>query len=186
VTSYPARYKITLSLIILALGVGWIWFSRTPLSSGSVDLLHAPQAGFSPPDFSLACLTGEEFKLSDMTGKPLVINFWASWCPPCRAEMPALNQISQEYGNSGLVVAAVNATSQDSLNDVSAFVSTYQLTFPIPLDSAGSAARDYNVHSLPTTFFITAEGVVNKVIIGGPLPVSMLRIEINRLLQEKR
>jgi len=114
-----------------------------------------------------------------------MVNFWASWCPPCRAEMPAFQQIVEEYHSTDLIIAAVNLTNQDSLSDAREFINKYQLTFPILFDSNGSASQAYNVYSLPTTFFINRQGYIQKIIIGGPIPISLLRVELDKLLEEE-
>jgi len=132
----------------------------------------------------LATPGGDEITLSDLLGYPVIINFWASWCPPCRAEMPAFQQVYEEYQDRGLIIAAVNATNQDSRSDAVDFAATNHLTFPILLDISGSASRSYNLHSLPTTVFVDREGVIQKIIIGGPIPVPLIRVEIEKLLQD--
>ena len=182
--SYPARAKFILSVLVLAFSAFWIWTSRQIGSAAGPEAVFAPQEGFLAPPFSLESLSGEDYDLTNSAGRPVILNYWASWCPPCRAEMPSFQSIAQEYSNSDLVILAVNASYQDSLAEVIAFTDAYQLTFPILLDTSGSVSRSYNVHALPTTFFISADGVINRIIIGGPLPVSLLRIEITRLLQE--
>ena len=179
----PIPIKHVAAIVVLIVGLIWIWFSRVPeLSTGS-DFV-APQAGFISPEFSLEDLTGQPSNAETREGKPLVINFWASWCPPCRAEMPALEQAFQEYSDTDLTITAVNVTNQDRLSDVMAFTVDNQLTFPILLDQTGSTANDFQVRLLPTTFFVYRDGTISKVLIGGPIPLALMRVEIDRLLQE--
>lgn len=182
--SYQPKFRLLGSIIFLLATAIWIWFSRIPGDFLPPDSITAPQVGFKSPDFSLVTLSGSDFNLNDFAGKPLVINFWASWCPPCRAEMPAFQEAFQEYSDTDLVFAAINATHQDSLQDVEEFIKNHALTFLIPLDKNGSVSRNYNVHSLPTTFFVDRQGLITKILIGGPLPLPLIRTEINQLLEK--
>jgi len=182
--SYRIHYQRIFYILILLAGGSWIWISRVPSALTSSDRIAAPRESFSAPDFRLATPGGDEITLSDLLGYPVIINFWASWCPPCRAEMPAFQQVYEEYQDRGLIIAAVNATNQDSRSDAVDFAATNHLTFPILLDISGSASRSYNLHSLPTTVFVDREGVIQKIIIGGPIPVPLIRVEIEKLLQD--
>ena len=184
-SSYRFERQHLSSILILLAGLFWIWFSRIPSDSDSSQFISAPQESFLAPDFNLTTLSGDNFNLSNLRGSPVIINFWASWCPPCRAEMPSLQQVFAEYEDLGLIIAAVNATNQDSISEVSSFVSQNNLAFPIPMDKTGSVSRSYNLHSLPTTVFIDSQGIIRKVIIGGPLPTALIRVQVEKLIQEK-
>ena len=183
--SYRIERRQLISILILLAGAVWIWFSRVPTDSISPQSIYAPQESFLAPDFTLTTLEGELLILSDLRGYPVILNFWASWCPPCRAEMPALQQVFDEYEDLGLIIAAINATNQDSLSEAAAFVSKNSLTFPIPLDKTGLVSRSYNLHSLPTTVFIDSQGIIRKIIIGGPIPTALVRIQVEKLFQDK-
>lgn len=98
--------------------------------------------------------------------------------------MPAFQQAWQEYGDSDLMILAVNATHQDSLPDIERFVVQNDLSFPILLDSNGSISSAYQIRALPTTVLINQEGVITKTIIGGPIPLSLLRVEADLLLKD--
>jgi cytochrome c biogenesis protein CcmG, thiol:disulfide interchange protein DsbE len=98
----------TLSLI-------WIYFSRLPTDSTTTPGKAAPHPGFFAPEISLLSLTGEEISLSDFRGYPVILNFWTTWCPPCRAEMPAMQRAFLDYQDAGVIILAVNSTSQDSV-----------------------------------------------------------------------
>ncbi len=182
--TYSNKLRIPLSVTILIAGLAWIWFSRLQVDSGRSSSMEAAQVGFSAPDFRLTGLDSQEIGLNDLKGRPIILNFWASWCPPCKAEMPAFQKASKEYSDTELQVIAINATNQDSLSDVKQFVEQHGITFPIPLDQTGSVSRDYLVHSLPTTYFIDQNGIITEVIIGGPIPLSLLRIQASQLLAE--
>jgi len=183
--SYLDYKKIIISIVICLAGATWIWVSRIPAEEQLRPSLSAPQEGFQAPTISLTSNSNDEFNLADFKGFPVMVNFWVSWCPPCRAEAPAFQQIFEEYHSTDLIIAAVNLTNQDSLSDAREFINKYQLTFPILFDSNGSASQTYNVYSLPTTFFINRQGYIQKIIIGGPIPISLLRVELDKLLQEE-
>lgn len=172
-----------LSAGILLLGALWILASAGVNSSAPVGAPGSgPEVGLTAPDFTLELMSGGQVSLSSLRGNAVVINFWASWCGPCRAEMPAIENIYNEYKQQGLVVLAVNATIQDSLIEAQAFVTQYGLTFPILLDSDGTVSNAYRLSGLPTTYFIGRDGVIKKINIGGPLTEAQLRIEIENLL----
>jgi len=113
------------------------------------------------PDFALQTLDGETIRLSDYHGQVVLINTWATWCPPCRDEMPDLEAYYRRRQADGFVVLAVN--SQESPDTVAAFLEEYDFTFPVLLDPDGVVTRDYRVYGLPTSFFIGRDGVVRGV-----------------------
>ena len=119
--------------------------------------------GSLSPDFVLKSLNGESVSLSKYLGKPIVINFWATWCTPCRYEMPLLESYYENYSNE-MVILAVNL--QQSEKDVATFSNELGLTFPILLDVEGSVNKLYQVQGLPTTYFVDREGHIKAVHIG--------------------
>ena len=134
----------------------------------SIDLAQAgglpaaPKAGSAAPDFELESLSGERLRLQDLSGKPVVINFWATWCIPCEAEMPLLQESYERY--PGLKVLAINFAEPSA--DVQAFVDKHALTFDILLDPRAIVQSLYRVRGYPTTYFIDAQGLVQGVHIG--------------------
>ena len=167
---------------ILLLGLVWIGVTADRLGISTNGHIPSPQKGFLAPEFTLETMNGKEVTLSDLRGQIVILNLWASWCGPCRLEMPAFKELYEEYKDQGLVILAVNSTSQDSLPAVKAFIVEYQLPFPILLDHDGVVSRLYKLSALPTTFFIGRNGVINRVVIGGPLAEATLRAEIENLL----
>lgn len=174
---------IGFSIIILVLGGFWIWLSAVEPDSTTQGLIPAPKQGFLAPDFSLSSYGGDPVKLSELRGKPVLINFWASWCPPCRTEMPAIQNVYDDYKNQDFVVLAVNTTYQDNLGDAISFAQIRNLTFPILLDQDGGAANLYEIRALPTTFFIDADGIVKEVVVGGPMSETLLQIRSKQLVE---
>ncbi|KAB8128990.1 TlpA family protein disulfide reductase [Gracilibacillus oryzae] len=116
------------------------------------------EVGNIAPDFELQTLSGETAKLSDFRGKKVMINFWATWCPPCRAEMPDMEKFYQE---KDIVILAVNLTeSENNLQQVEDFVKEYNLTFPILLDDKLEVATGYMIRPIPTSFMIDSNGII--------------------------
>jgi cytochrome c biogenesis protein CcmG/thiol:disulfide interchange protein DsbE len=178
------RYWNLIVVLILAASAAWIWASRTNPQSTSSGGIPAPIQGFRAPDFELSTLQGGSIRLSDLYGKPVVVNLWASWCPPCKAEMPAFEKVYSQYANQGLTILAVNASNQDSLADAQAFVQANGLTFPILMDTQGRISQLYDLRSLPTSFFIGRDGVIREVVVGGPMSEAGLKIRVEQLLEE--
>ena len=172
-------------LLLLALGLVWIFASRVSADMLVAGALPQPYEGFPAPDIELATADGNMVKLSDLRGQPIILNFWASWCPPCRAEMPAIQAVYQAYHNDGLIILAVNASNQDDLTDANAFVTGLQLSFPIYFDKTGNAQDAYKVSALPTTFFIDRDGIIQSVVIGGPIAEALLNVKAQALLEEQ-
>ncbi|WP_368901360.1 peroxiredoxin family protein [Oceanobacillus oncorhynchi] len=116
------------------------------------------EVGNMAPDFELQTLAGETVKLSDYRGKKVMINFWATWCPPCRAEMPDMEAF---YQDKDIVILAVNLTeTENNLQQVQDFVNEYELTFPILLDEKIEVAEQYMIQPIPTSYMINSNGVV--------------------------
>jgi peroxiredoxin len=140
--------------------------SPTPPPTANPYFISSVTAGQPAPNFTLKTLTGNSITLSDLRGKPVILNFWASWCYPCRLEMPELERVYQKYPSDGLTVLGINVTTQDTLADAQAFVAEFAPTFPILLDDTGEATTRYGVRGLPTSYFINRQGIVTHVHLG--------------------
>ncbi len=173
-----------LILIVAVLGAAWTAGSAVPAGSADGTRAPSPRAGFQAPLFSLERLGGDALSLMDLRGSVVVINLWASWCPPCRAEMPALQKVAKSFADDDLMILGIHMTAQDSEANAVAFVREYNLSFPILLDRTGAVGRLYQSRALPTTFFVDREGVIREVVVGGPLHEVALRSTIESLLQE--
>ena len=171
---------------LLLLAAGWIFLSRADAAAVTGGLIPAPQTGFRAPEIQVFDPQGNPVNLSDYRGQPVVINFWASWCPPCQAEMPAFERAHQQLAPQGLVILSVNVTQQDSPSAAQAFVEARGLTLPFVLDLDGSAEKAYQIRSLPTTFWVGADGVITDVVIGGPLSEAQLLSASQKLLTAAR
>ena len=142
--------------------------------------MTAVSVGQVAPDFTLPTLDGGLLTLSDLRGQPVVLNFWASWCVPCRLEMPALAAAYQQCQPDGLDIIAFNVTYQDSLSEAEAFAGEFNLPFPVVLDKEGHVtADDYRLRGLPMSIFINREGTITRVQLG-----AMTEAHIGEFLEE--
>ena len=178
----PVQRRILYSLILL-LGLAWIWISADRSGTSTAGQVPAPQQGFLAPDFELKTPTGETIKLSDLRGQAVLVNLWATWCPPCRAEMKTIETVYNEYKDQGFVVLAVDMTYQDNQTDIVPFVQEQGLTFPILLDETGDMANAYQLKSLPSSYFIGRDGIIHEVVIGGPMAEALLRTRVEEILK---
>ena len=170
-------------MVVLVLGSAWTLASRdADPAPTSVGAPPSPRQGFSAPEFSLEALDGSVVTLSELRGQPVVVNLWASWCLPCQKEMPAFERAYEDYKDTGLLILGVNLTAQDSEATARAFVAEHGLTFPILLDRDGKAARAYQVMGLPSTYFVDRDGIIQSVVVGGPLSEASIRSRIEDLL----
>ena len=176
--------RFTWSLLFLSallLGSAWIVKSRETVTEGgeAAGETEAPVVGHLAPDFSLNTLSGEEVTLSEFRGRqPVVLNFWATWCPPCRAEIPFFQAASRKY-NGQVVVLGVD--DGEPRSTVAPFVAEMGMTYRVPLDENSVVSRRYRVNSLPSTYFIDRDGVVQKVHIG-IINQAVLEAQIEALL----
>ena len=169
----------------LLFGAIWIGLSYVDNPIGGSSAPPNPQIGFTAPAFKLEALTGAPIALSDLRGKVVVLNLWASWCPPCKAEMPALNAIYQKFRDQGLVVLGLNTTFQDDETAARAAINDWGLSFPIVFDRDGAASRQYHLQAMPTTFFIGRDGLIRDIVFGGPMSEALISSKIEKLLSEK-
>ncbi|PAV29383.1 cytochrome C biogenesis protein [Virgibacillus profundi] len=130
-------------------------------------------AGLEPgdmaPDFELETLDGKTVKLSDYKGKKVILNFWATWCPPCREEMPEMQDFHDEYGDE-VEILAVNLTgSENKVKDVHEYIEKYDYTYTIPMDKDSTVGDEYRAFSVPTTYFIGTDGKIQQPRKIGPM-----------------
>jgi len=150
------KKKLTAILVILlALGL---------VATSCPAEAPAPEIGKLAPDFELDTLDGQTLVLSQLKGKPVLLNFWATWCGPCRYEMPFLQQIDQGWPEEELVLLTINI--KESSSQIAQFLQSEGLSFTVLLDSQAAVAQQYNVMGIPTTFFIDKEGVIQEIKIG--------------------
>lgn len=123
------------------------------------------EKGMRAPNFTLTSTDGEEVSLSDFLGKKVLLNFWATWCPPCRAEMPDMQRFYEDQED--VVVLGVNLTeTRNEAEDVYPFIEAFEITFPILLDEKSRVSFLYNIQPLPTSFLINRDGTIHNIAYG--------------------
>lgn len=160
-TLYIGLTAILLTTIALVILI----FNRSenlvPISAGALLV------GKPAPDFSLSTIDGKKMSLSQFYGQPILINFWASWCIPCRDEMPELVRAYEAHKAEGFVILGVNLTYSDSISDAQAFMKEFNVSFPILLDTDGAVVqRLYQISGIPTSIFMKRDGSVARIQIG--------------------
>ena len=156
------------SLMFVLLGL--IVFTAS-VSATSVTAEELRRMGLQPPkqrlesiDFELQDLSGATRRLSDYKGKVVFLNFWATWCGPCRFEMPSMEKLYRRFKDKGLEIVAVNL--HEDRSSVQSFVDEYELSFTVLLDSTGRVGATYGARSIPTTYILDRDGFVLAGTIG--------------------
>jgi cytochrome c biogenesis protein CcmG, thiol:disulfide interchange protein DsbE len=158
-----------LAIVLAAAAVGLVaaWgipglASRAPAAAASQAA--APLEGAPAPDFSLSTVTGESMGIGDFRGRPVLINFWATWCEPCRLEMPAIQERYERFAPEGLQVLAVDY--DEPVDDVAAFGKELGLSFPLLLDPSAEVQNLYQVRGYPSSYFVDRQGIIRAIQIG--------------------
>lgn len=138
------------------------------------------QVGNVAPDFQLPNLDYETISLNELRGKPVVLNFWATWCLACIYEMPFLQEIHEEYSGSGLVLLAINAG--ESQSQVEKFLQSNNLSLPVLLDTRGIVNQQYHIQWLPTTLFIDEDGVIQERRIGPFINAAQIEEQLSKIM----
>lgn len=145
---------ISAAVLLILLGVAF-YFNMNKAESVDVK----PLAGYKAPEFTIQDMEGNTLHLADLKGKPVFINFWASWCPPCRAEMPHIQAAYEKYGDK-IQFIMINTIEQDTMEDLKAYLAEAKLTFPIYLDEKSLVNQLYQVPGWPTSLFINKKGII--------------------------
>jgi peroxiredoxin len=159
------RFEWIIWIVVAALlGGAWIFVSKEEIKEPDIlTLTEAPIVGHLAPDFTLQTAVGESYTLSDFRGQPVVLNFWASWCGPCRVEMPFFERTQLKYNGQAAVIGVNQGESAETVQE---FGVRQNISYPLLVDDDNTVNLSYNVVSLPTTIFINADGVVEEVIVG--------------------
>jgi peroxiredoxin len=144
--------------VVLAIAFAIVW-----LQSSKYEPLVV---GKPAPDFTLSDLNDKTYRLSDFRGKVVFLNFWATWCAPCRDEMPSMEVLYRNFEKDGLVVLAVSIDRVTTTKDIPPFVKSMNLTFPVLLDSWGKTDKPYKRMGVPETFIIDQQGIIREIVIG--------------------
>ncbi len=154
----------------------WGMLNKEPITGLSgVTMVNRPA-----PDFTLTTLEGTRISLEDLRGKPVVINFWASWCPPCRIEAPLIERTWRAYKNRDLIFLGINI--QDRKEDALNYIREFDITYPNGPDPTGEISIDYGVSGLPVTFFISRKGEVVRRWVGA-IETNVLISSIEEIMQ---
>src|SRR6476646_370561 len=146
------------SVVILSIAFAIVW-----LQSAKYEPLTV---GKDAPDFSLPNLDDKTVKLSDYRGKVVFLNFWATWCKPCREEMPSMEVLYRNFERDGLVVLAISIDRVTTKKDIPPFIKSLNLTFPVLVDSWGQTDKRYKLMGVPETYIIDQQGISREKIIG--------------------
>jgi thiol-disulfide isomerase/thioredoxin len=178
--------SVVLPLVVVAAIVGTIWYIESrglpfveggssassgdygplvlPPERNPTDRDPSPEKERAAPDFLLETLDGGTLRLSDLQGKAVLVNFWATWCQPCRSEVPHLVAAYDRYQQEGLEIVAVNL--QEDEDTIARFAQEFGMRFPVVIDRSGDVADKYRVIGIPTSFFIDRSGVVRSIYTG--------------------
>jgi peroxiredoxin len=159
------RLGCYMTTILVTLGLLFVGKAATASNHLLEAMGMAKLPGKPATDFRLPDLEGKQVALHHYQGKVVFLNFWATWCIPCREEMPAMEQLHQTFHSQGLVILAVNLKERPE--QVKAFFDQHRLSFAALLDTSGSVFRDYQVMGLPTTYLISREGTLLARGVGG-------------------
>ena len=202
VVKLPVSLIVTGAVVLVGVGVGLVALGGLPsrLESASAasagvevgpialpgeaagGLTVVPEVGALAPDFVLQTPEGESYRLSDLRGQPVLVNFWATWCGPCRVEMPAIQATYQARQDEGFVVLAVNHTSTDSIPAVVAYGEELGLTFPLLVDPGSEVQGLYRIRAYPSSFFVDESGVIQATHFG-PMTEEQLDGYVDDLLR---
>lgn len=155
--------------------------SLTPISTATVVLRVCIEVGCKAPDFTLTSINDNEISLKAYQGKAVVLNFWATWCPYCRAQIPDLVAVYNQYKSKGLVVLSIETDSNSTKKKIANFANENGMDFPVMLDKQGSVQKLYKVSGIPKTVFIDVRGVIKAVAVGR-IRQDALEIQVSRLL----
>lgn len=158
--------------VLAGLVVYALYTNLTKESRGSLE------AGDKAPDFVLTDVNGETHQLSDYEGKGVFLNFWGTWCEPCKEEMPHMEKLANEFKGE-VEILAVNVG--ESNFQVTNFAEQYGLTFPIAIDEGKEVMDTYGVDPLPTTFMIKPDGTIDQIVIGGLIEEEQVRALFERV-----
>ena len=157
--SKAALYAVIFGLFLSVAGYAGLPHTAIAAGAGSDSKTEPPRV--KAPDFIVADQNGNQVSLSSMRGKPIVLNFWASWCPPCKAEMPEFNAVYKEVGRE-VVFMMIDVVDgrRETLQKAKSYLAGQKFSFPVYFDTYGSAVSAYGITALPTTIFIDKDGYV--------------------------
>lgn len=169
------------AVLVVGGGLGLLFLIIVLLGQPGAQPVDPVRVGSPLSDFSLADLSGQKVQVSDYAGKVVLLNAWATWCPPCRAEMPALNDYYRQHASDGFIILAINAG--ETAVEAGAFVEEKGLAFPVLLDPQTRLLNGLNIRSFPTSVLVGRDGVVKDIHIGLLTP-ELIEAKIGPLLAQ--
>ncbi len=160
---------LTISLVLMVAASGFLLMS-VPTSDATTSETHATADGKQAPDFTLTTTDGKTLKLSDYKGKGVIVNFWATWCPPCRAEIPDMVELQKEYASKGF--SFIGIAVGDEEEKVKAFVTAQKMNYPVAMGSRelamsyGKFTKEGAIQGIPTSFVINGKGEIVEYFVG--------------------
>jgi peroxiredoxin len=154
-------------MVVVVAGLLMLGKFKGKFPAGRARASAAAVKGYDAPDFVLSDLQGHAIKLSDLRGKAVVLNFWATWCPPCKEEIPWFVELQKRYGSQGLQIVGVSMDDGDQ-KDVAKFAAENRINYPVLLGKETVADQYGGIDYLPTTFYIDRNGVVMDRVFGQP------------------
>lgn len=162
-TTIPGKGMSHLLIFVVGAAILVAVFSIVWMQSAKYEPLAV---GIPAPDFALYDLDDKPYRLSDFRGKVVFLNFWATWCKPCREEMPSMEILNKNFEKDGLVILAVSIDRVTTTKDIPPFVKGLNLTFPVLIDSWGKTDKPYKRMGVPETFIIDQQGIIREIVIG--------------------
>ena len=159
------RYPISKGFVLVLLLSGFFLVACSEQQGSQTQLFAGAEKGQQAPGFTLKDMQGQNVSLVDLKGKVVVLNFWATWCPPCREEMPSMEMLYRKYKDQGLVILAVNV-EKNGPQVVQSFLQRNPYSFPILLDETAEIQDLYRVFRFPETFIIDRQGIVVEKVTG--------------------
>lgn len=155
----------------------------SPAPETAPELEVGPQVGKLAPDFKFMNPGGKNISLSDLRGSSVMLNFWATWCGPCKIEMPLIQELAydEEKADKGLVLLTVNGG--ESADKVARFMNEHGFSFPVLLDTQMGVARAYNVRAIPTTFFIDRDGIIKDIKVGAFSSTAEIERKLGKIIE---
>lgn len=157
--------RLLLIIVVLVLVGGSLYIGSASSSRPSHEPIKLVALGDVAPDFQLEDTTGKKFSLSDLRGKVVLVNFWATWCPPCRAEMPSMEKLNQAMVGEDFVMLAINI-EENARTVVPAFLEKSPHTFSVLYDDLGVVQKLYGVYRFPESFVIRKDGIIDDKVFG--------------------
>lgn len=176
--SYKLLIIFAITGLVLALVVAGLLLTQGN-AKNEISSKSALETREPAPNFTLVLIDGGNFNLSDHKGKPVLINFFASWCLPCRDEMPVLEKIVQQYKQKGVVFLGIAV--DDTEEKMKDFIAKYNVTFPVGLDKTATIQKSFGLYGIPTTYFIDKQGVITYFH-SGSVTEELMQHELDKLL----